>query len=582
MTDKVDSAKNDLFDAKMEDMSDVLYEVLEYRLKLLQTMEQIENDMYPNKRSRQRVEIFEPYKRAVDRVLKRIDDKVAECDKFRSMPFSKIIDPATTVPYHLSNTDEHIIKGLLGEAYIERPVTVGTTRFETMYYTGYAIPSADGSIIPWMSGSLHNHKDDKFVAKGNTPEDLEMAAFKVMNNLEIPRLQYLKYEHPIYIQSGSVNSFWLIHDYNYRIYGGKYNDAKDYGGSWIFQKIPNIENTTSISQDSNSNTAPCIRYGDAIYIRYFLNNGNSNNQNKLWISVNDASEPTLVNLMTDSSERELYFKKRTSRWIVRGETDKSNGQCVQNLSIVYLQNSHHRDLHLSTIPGSSSRDIAALPYDSINQNEPSRWLLSTGIEKDGTTTIGLVCGVTSVIGTWMPIQSHETEGSVDNLKGVVQVRSGMSNRIDVPASWQNNTSWENSILESISGDLVVKVDSLYKKDYSSQYQVEYLSVDDFYGAVLAQSVKPILSSLMEEKSTNYTVPLFGQAWQFVFFIEDECSPVWTLMTDAVIIIGNKDSDGPCCLPGFEADKNQPHGPCRLSSPCFCSTEVCNRQTSLVL
>jgi hypothetical protein len=81
LTDKVDSAKNDLFDAMMEDMSYVLYEVLEYRMKLLQTMVgQIETDiMYSNQHSRQWIEIFEPYKRAVGRVLERIEDKVAEC-----------------------------------------------------------------------------------------------------------------------------------------------------------------------------------------------------------------------------------------------------------------------------------------------------------------------------------------------------------------------------------------------------------------------------------------------------------------------------------------------------------------------
>ena len=58
-----------------------------------------------------------------------------------------------------------------------------------------------------------------------------------------------------------------------------------------------------------------------------------------------------------------------------------------------------------------------------------------------------------------------------------------------------------------------------------------------------------------------------------FLNRDICLPSWELKMGNLIVTDSDDKH-PCCLPGLEADPNVPHGPCRLSSPCFCESSIC--------
>jgi len=126
--------------------------------------------------------------------------------------------------------------------------------------------------------------------------------------------------------------------------------------------------------------------------------------------------------------------------------------------------------------------------------------------------------------------------------------------------WQHTTSWEQSVVASVTGGFTINEEETVSKD-------RYL-----YGSLLAKTVEKAVSkshSVIESRE----LPI-GEVWQFVFDIEDTCVENWQLKTDKLAVTPNS-TEQPCCLPGFESDPNVPHGPCKLSSPCFCEQEICD-------
>lgn len=130
-----------------------------------------------------------------------------------------------------------------------------------------------------------------------------------------------------------------------------------------------------------------------------------------------------------------------------------------------------------------------------------------------------------------------------------------------PHDWQHTASWEQSVVASVTGGFTIK------EEETEPPKDRYL-----YGSLLADIVKTAVSkshSIVDSRE----LPI-GEVWQFVFDIEETCVENWQLKTDKLAVTPSF-TEQPCCLPGFESDPDVPHGPCKLSSPCFCEKEICD-------
>eukprot|EP00587_Corethron_hystrix_P001199 CAMPEP_0113309126 /NCGR_PEP_ID=MMETSP0010_2-20120614/7297_1 /TAXON_ID=216773 ORGANISM="Corethron hystrix, Strain 308" /NCGR_SAMPLE_ID=MMETSP0010_2 /ASSEMBLY_ACC=CAM_ASM_000155 /LENGTH=1028 /DNA_ID=CAMNT_0000164321 /DNA_START=360 /DNA_END=3447 /DNA_ORIENTATION=+ /assembly_acc=CAM_ASM_000155 len=266
------------------------------------------------------------------------------------------------------------------------------------------------------------------------------------------------------------------------------------------------------------------------------------------------------------------------------DPDPAAGQCVQSLNEVYLQSNN-----CYTYPGKKGK-ATFCPWLSGNHKSYNRQyegvgtyyylkdkhseLLNKGVdevqwwqihdeekrykwtlqkEKGNGKTVEETCDAHNARGRWVALPAEIEDGqSVQITKGIVGTES-------FPPTWQKTNSWKQSVEVSVSSELRFK---------GAKGGV---NVDWVYGVELAASIKNVV-----EMSDAVSMEVFSSqstAWQFVYTFSS-CRHNWFLNTSNVVFTAST-NDQPCCLPGFEANANFPHGPCRQMSPCQCSDDICN-------
>jgi len=209
--------------------------------------------------------IFEPYEDEADRMLEKIDYKLQDYLDFRRKPFHDIVRGESALPTEFpeDERDEDIINGLLGKMYLPDPVTIGKTSFVSFYFEGFAIPSADGSMKPWMSGELFWESTNKLAATGTSLDELETNGWFTDELGVTPdayNFDFVHYGHPVYLQSNVKPEG----EYRYAYLSNRastptvdsFLEGND--GLWSFH---------SESSSSDQKDGKCLRYGDTILLK---------------------------------------------------------------------------------------------------------------------------------------------------------------------------------------------------------------------------------------------------------------------------------------------------------------------------
>ncbi|CAB9505981.1 expressed unknown protein [Seminavis robusta] len=547
--------------SRMTELREVFHQALFWEAKITAFRNQQEL-IYLDSRSRD--EMFEPYNTEVSKVLHKLEAKIEECLEYRSQPMATIVGSdetkAAKIPdtYPSSGHDEDALQGLVGAAFIPSPVTVGKSTFDHMHYIGFALPNridtsslnivsrTTANWIPWMAGTLLRDQDNSLVATGITPESLERQAYAVTHDVLPFGLEYLHYGEEIFFQSGGAGSRWLnglggVHTAN-PLETGSRNTYQ-----WNFW-------SELVSDDLLSGHDPkhgqCLKYGDKVYL----------NTAGLWLrggippddSNADGGVETKAFEEIDKSDLDSYV------WIVRStfgsgvhtDKDPALGQCVQNLNRVYLQLnvSEWRWLCGATGAGTVGVDIRNVyDNDELGNHGHYEWIMQTTLG-NGSDTNGFFCAATAASGSWTPLKYSADESQT------VSVSTGIKGRNIQFPYFKRTSLWDDSVAGSVGGGF--------------HFGRGNLDIDWLVATELVPSAHEALGS--SDSPTNQTFAP-GQVWQFVFEISDTCAPKWELRTGDLVVTEGPDQE-PCCLPGFETDN--PHGRCRLQSPCQCEASVC--------
>lgn len=604
---KITYEEVNILDARMERMGDVMLTSLLLISQLVQTRNA--QEAFYESDPKGLIEIFEPYKLVVDTVVNNLHAKVDECLEFRRLPFSTIVgkngiekvplpekypqNVASSLAYNNTVNDRDILNGLLGKVYLPSPVTVGNTKFRDIYYVGFAIPTRDddGNIImtPWMSGVMRKDDDSKTHVANSTYSsgELEKKAYAAINEIEeTSGFDFVRYgDQHVYLQSNSRDSLWLAPAPEDNGTGVVTNENVVEGqGSWILQSRPYDTN----GELNDPKYGQCLKYGDTIYLRDVYSAdllsdclgqeeglGNQTNvtfydETKGWLSRTGNGLVALQQLL-DAKNSNSELLDWHARWIVRGESplrERQRGQCVHVLSKIYLQNFEDQRLVFLEGSNSSSKEVST----SSNLTKETQWILRD-FAGNGNRTDGFSCGAVKAMGKWVHLTAVD-KGTVGHVKYVV----GIVDRKGVPSNWQHTPSWEQSILSSVSRGFNVLAERKLSSDTLASDTKH--KVDSFYGSILVKGIVDVGDIFKTKKNLRYPLPFGHQAWQFEFNIEDLCVESWRLNIDAIVVTASND-DMPCCLPGFELDSGVPHGPCRISSPCFCDKSICASDTPLI-
>lgn len=163
-----------------KDLSGILSSAIFLKEQLIVTRDR-QKVLYPDPRDK--ALLFTPYNDAVESVLTGINAKIEECLKYQSLPLEEMLVRSAPQEYE---RNEAVLDGLLGKKFLPEDVTVGTTTFIDMHYSGFALV-VDGAMKPWLSGAIRlaeiddETKNYKVVASATRPEDLERLAFKNIN-----------------------------------------------------------------------------------------------------------------------------------------------------------------------------------------------------------------------------------------------------------------------------------------------------------------------------------------------------------------------------------------------------------------
>ena len=150
-----------------------------------------------------------------------------------------------------------MINGILGNGYIQSPVTVGTTEFVKIHYVGFTLPFDDRSLLPWTVGNLRNDDDDSLVASAMTLRELEKEGLKTVHEIDNTGFDYVRYvDPPVYIES---NSTWLVHAGKGKASVANYFPVHE--GLWIIRS----QNDNDLDKKKDNK---CVQNGDAIFLQH--------------------------------------------------------------------------------------------------------------------------------------------------------------------------------------------------------------------------------------------------------------------------------------------------------------------------
>ena len=307
----------------------------------------------------------------------------------------------------------------------------------------------------------------------------------------------------------------------------------------------------------------CIRYGDIIYLQVTP---------RVWLSgvraesggVTTTGEIVQALIYHDPSEQGWLSRYE---WIFRSslgsgdsdasaDVDPARGRCVQEHSFVYLQNNNKDHRWMSGGRSAENEQVVtrnALESDYERNGEVSyQWMLRKSVG-NGLRTDGFYCSADSAKGTWVPIDvaSQDSTRRANFTGGIVARNHNAS------PFWEKTRPWDLSVMHSVTGGF---------RFGDAELDVSWLSGSELF------------ASTSSAVHTHSTTPRFisvgpGQAWQFVYEISDISVPSWELRTADIVVTSSK-NENPCCLPGLALDANNPHGPCKLSSPCQCGDSIC--------
>ena len=201
-----------VLNSRMDELAEVFYKARYWQAKL----ERMRSDLeYPYKDDEKlRTQMYNPYIRQWQEVMEKLDEKIHECLKFRSLPITDIIKDTTVVPdVYPDAADDDLVLGLMGEFYIPSPVQINDHEpLKDTYYIGYAIRDEEtGAMKPWMRGVLKRTHDDYRIADDETPEKLYKKAisYKVSRPAEmLPTCNY-----PNFHNSHTLLTSTLCHSY---------------------------------------------------------------------------------------------------------------------------------------------------------------------------------------------------------------------------------------------------------------------------------------------------------------------------------------------------------------------------------
>ena len=599
---KITSTETTILNDRMERMNNVL----SFSLGLIAQLEAIRKTQKVKYASnpKDRVEIFDPYDLAVDTAITNLQFKVEECLAFRRLPFSAIVgangiemaavpEKYPQISSGTGNTvdDNKIINGLLGKAYLPSPVIVKTHKFEGVFYYGFTIPTIDDDenlvLRPWMSGELRRDDDpDNFIARNNTPAELEKQGFTELNEIDENEegSNFIRYgDQQVYLQSNKHDDLWLESVERENNVGVITHSHIEMGeGLWIIQSRPYYTD----GESTDPKYGKCLQYGDIIYLRDaysadlisqlsdYQNFGEIENVTQTkdeaqgWLILTENG----VELQKFDSILKTLDKIARAGWIVQQIENehwqgRGQGQCVENLSMIYFINFYDQKMFLQGGVGKHKEDVTVAPKNKTLNNS-LQWILRT-TPGNGRRDDGLTCGFLRASAQWIPLFSYENDYNLTYEVGIVG-RNGVQN-------WNQNPSWKQSVISRL-GDGFNVIVRWIRSSVASTPEIKHY-VNSFYASYVVDKKVEEQGIFETEKNTSMPVP-FGQAWQFTFEISDLCVSSWSLKTNEIFVTPNSDSQ-PCCLPGFELDSNNPHGPCRISSPCFCEKIICEPPSPII-
>jgi len=164
--------ENSRLESNMNDVRKVLYSALFFKQTLIEIRKEQES-IYSDPRDK--AILFNRYSQEVEKVVQLLGKKIEECLRYRRHTLKELMGrEGTGIPKMPEDyVKDEIAEGLIGDSLLRSPVTIGTTEFMKMYYSGYSIET-DGIMQPWLSGSLRiDDSDSKIIANAKRPNDLE-------------------------------------------------------------------------------------------------------------------------------------------------------------------------------------------------------------------------------------------------------------------------------------------------------------------------------------------------------------------------------------------------------------------------
>lgn len=589
---KFDYSDISIFNDRMKDVNDVLVSALYYKSELM-TIRDKQEQSYTS--TQQKFEFFIPYERTVNRFISRLDAKIQECYNYQKQPFSSIVRRAGTVsiavPRNYPSTEEDVqeVNGILGKAYIPSPLSIGNTTFDNLHYIGFARRGIDGKLKPWIKGTIRTDDENKPITEPNSPSNLEMLAFawenKISNDKNIDPI-HIKYDEPVYLQLHITNrKVWLstkVNDETRTIFT---QEKENLNQTQYFDLIWNFRSYASNSTDPK--IGQCLKYDDVVFIKKGIYDSVQG-----WLGYDSNNDK--VSLFDKQVFMNQLDKKQQSRWIVRnaphsddhsnGFTDKDNQHCVQTNGKIYLQNQVHPSIWLLGGNGNFGNNVLTSNIHNDISNEIAmksyQWIVRNNITDESE---GFDCGAVSgeVYGKWIhlsPTTSSRGGGEDGKSQVIVEYSQGIVGRDSPFLSWKQSESWEKNVYESISAGFYFQVASSAIETSISQKEE---AVNYIHSTMIAKNIEErgdltnnparLVEQEMVQKFSRDSscVP-----WQFILEMTDACVPSWELRTGRIYCTDSVD-EPPCCLPGFELHSGSLHGPCTLNSPCMCSDEICN-------
>lgn len=386
------------------------------------------------------------------------------------------------------------------------------------------------------------------------------------------------YGNTTFLQVNNLDSRWLVAPLDYNCAGtadALVSDAVDFRPWFEWQFISVIGNGNDPEAYKNDpKRGECIRYGDTVYLHTVGGDP----------SISVAVDENVVLFLTGSrGEGNEYVNvtqyygdayeeslQATYQWIVRStpgngppdmnaqNPDLGEGQCIEELAEIYLQNKYMAERWLT---GGRGTDNSGVFTRNMHDNTAAagypddyQWIVSSVLgngEREGFTCAG---AMGETVGKWVQIGYGSTKQTITYQEGTT---------ISGQQSITSSSSWQASVTNTVEGGF--KVAGVGAKDT--------YTVGAQYGQSMSKGVSETLS-LTETVTETYELSP-GVAWQWQYEASTICeADPFAIMTHTVVQTDNAD-DAPCCLPGYAQDPTQQHGPCLEDSPCFCTPDVCN-------